>query len=107
MTDLKGQLARLLDNEPESPYDLDRVVRSGRRALRRRNAAVVTASVAGAAGVATAVVVPALVAGHGGARVSLGVQPSPSPSVTKPHCYLIAVAPKNERMTISRLFRSG
>jgi len=107
MTDLKSQLSRLLDNEPEPPYDLDRVVRSGRRALRRRNAVIVTAGAAGAAGVAAAVVVPAVVAGHSGTPVSLGVQPSPTPTAAKPHCYLVAVAPKNEKLTIDRLLRSG
>src|SRR4051794_2611243 len=106
MTDLKAQLARLLDNEPEAPYDVDRVVRSGRGALRRRNAAVVTAGALGAAGVATAVVVPALVAGHSGKPVSLGVQASPSPTPSKPHCYLIAVPSKAEKLTIARLLRS-
>src|SRR3954470_23029516 len=107
MTDLKAQLARLLDNEPEAPYDVDRVVRSGRGALRRRNAAVVTAGALGAAGVATAVVVPMLVAGHSGTPVSLGVQPSAAPAPSKPHCYLIAVPAKSEKLTIARLLRSG
>src|SRR3954449_12066848 len=106
MTDLKAQLARLLDNEPEPPYDVDRAVRSGRGALRRRNAAVATAGALGAAGVATAVVVPALIAGHSGTPVSLGVQPSPSPTPSKPHCYLIAVPAKAEKLTIARLLRS-
>lgn len=107
MTDLKAQLARLLDDEPAPPYDVDRVVRSGRGALRRRNAAVVTAGALGAAGVATAVVVPMLVAGHSGKPVSLGVQASPSPTPSKQQCYLVAVPSKAEKLTIDRLFRTG
>ena len=35
MTDLKDRLARLFDNEPPAPYDVEDIVRSGRRARRR------------------------------------------------------------------------
>jgi len=107
MTDLKSQLARLLDDEPEPPFDVDHVVRAGRRALLRRNAAMVAVGTVGAAGVAAAVVVPTMVTTGNGPVVSVGVQPSATPTPAKPHCYLISLPPRQQKLAIQRLLRSG
>jgi hypothetical protein len=113
MTDLRDQLARLLDNEPEAPYDVERIVRSGRRARRRRNTALAVAGTAGAAGVAAAVILPVVAIGGDEATVGVGTQPSRSPSPTatasavKPTCYLVAAPPKVAKQAVARLIRSG
>src|SRR4051794_7088184 len=107
MTDLKDQLARLLDDEPEAPYDIDRVVRSGRRARGRHNAAVAAAGTIGVIGVTAAVVVPLMATGDHGTSVSVAVRPSPSPAAGTTHCYLISTTPKNAKSALSRLIRSG
>lgn len=112
MTDLRGQLARLLDDEPDSPYDLDAIVRSGRRARWRRNAAVATAGTAGAAGLAAAVVVPALALGGDKPADTLSVPPTPSPSASSAStapgkCYLVLSRAGQLDRQIKRLVRSG
>ena len=93
MTDLRDQLARLLDGEPEAPYDIDRIVSAGRRARRRRNAVVATASTVGAAGLTAAVVIPVLASGGNEATLQPGTQPSPKPTPTaastaQPSCFV-------------------
>jgi hypothetical protein len=109
MTDLHDQLARLLDDEPEAPYDIEHIVRAGRRARRHRNIAVATAGTVGAAGVTAAVLIPVFAAGGNDASVTLGTQPSPSPSPTTSagKCYLISASPKDVKRTVARLIESG
>jgi len=109
MTDLRDQFARLLDNEPEAPYDIDRVVASGRRARRRRNTVVALAGTAGAAGLTAAVVVPVMTLGGHDQTVSLGAQPPAHASTPPPkaHCYLIGGTPKGSKHNFMRLVRSG
>jgi hypothetical protein len=109
MTDLRDQLARLLDDEPAAPYDIDRVVRSGRRARRRRNAALAAAGTAGAAGLAAAVIIPTVATGGDEGSISVAVRPSPSPSATARlgGCYLISAPPKVAKHDLARLIRTG
>src|SRR4051794_34362527 len=112
MTDLKDRLARLLDNEPEAPYDIEHVVRCGRRARRRRHAALTVAGTAGAPSLTAAVVVPVLAAGGGnGGSASLGVQPSatptPSAAAHTAKCYIIAAPRSTAKQSIAKLIRSG
>ena len=109
MTDLSEQLARLLDGEPEAPYDIDQIVRSGRRARRRRNVALAAASTAGAAGLTAAVAIPVLSGGGNDASVGLAARPSPSPSPTaRPAtCYLVSGPPHALKRNLDRLVRSG
>ncbi|MDQ1696818.1 MAG: hypothetical protein QOJ03_2171 [Frankiaceae bacterium] len=109
MIDLTDQLARLLDNEPEAPYDIDHIVRSGRRARRRLNVALAAAGTVGAAGLTAAVLVPVVAAGGNEGSVSLGVQPSPSPSPSARtgKCYLISSPPKAAKHDVARLIKSG
>jgi hypothetical protein len=109
MTDLTDQLGRLLDNEPESPYDIDHIVRRGRRARRRRTVAVAAAGTLGAAGLTAAVVIPVVALGGDEESVRLGVQPSPIPSPTTGtgKCYFIAAPPKAAIHELARLIRSG
>lgn len=80
MTDLRDQLARLLDDEPEAPYDIDRIVNAGRRARRRRNVAVATAGTVGAAGLTAAVVIPIVASGGNEATLQPASQPSSKPT---------------------------
>src|SRR3954468_8474816 len=105
MTNLKDQFAQLLDNEPEAPYDIDQIVRSGRRARGRHHAALAAAGTIGVVGVAAAVIVPLTATGGSGTSVSVAVQPTPSPKAAKTHCYLISTTPKNAKLTLSRLIR--
>lgn len=110
MTDIKDQLARLLADEPPAPDDLERIVTSGRRARRRRQLVVATASTVGVAGLSAAVAVPVALTGGGGKdAVNVAVRPSPtaSPSATTGNCYLISAKPKDAKLTLARLLRSG
>lgn len=91
MTDLRHRLAELLSNEPPAPYDIDRIVAAGRRAQRRRGAALATAGTLGVAGLTAAVVIPVTMTG-GGPEASVGLrdQPSPTPSPTaSSHCEFV------------------
>lgn len=114
MTDLRDQLARLLDNEPAAPYGIDHIVRSGRRARRRRHV-VLAAGTVGAAGLTAAAVVPVVATGGNEASVGLGARPSsspsssPSPSATagSGKCYIIAASPNVVKHDIARLIRTG
>jgi hypothetical protein len=110
MTDLRNQLARLLDTEPDAPYDIDDIVRSGRRARRRHQVALAAAGTIGAAGVTAAVVVPLMATAGDEARLTVRDRPSPTPSPTASvtgRCYLVAGPPKTIRHEIDRLVRSG
>ena len=108
MTDLKGQLSRLLDDEPEAPYDVDDIVRSGRRARRRRNVALTVAGTAGAAGLTVAVVLPVLATSGNQAEVKVGSPAvSPSPTAAAGKCYLVAGTPTALKRDVARLVRSG
>src|SRR4051794_2169360 len=107
MTDLKDQLARLLDDEPAAPDDIDRVVRSGRRARGRRNAVLSAAGTLGVMGAAAAVVVPMMVTGGNGTSVSVAVRPSPAPTANATKCYFISTTSKTARLTVARLIHSG
>lgn len=112
MTDLREQLARLLDDEPAAPYDIERIVSAGRRARRRRNVVVATASSVGAAGLTAAVVVPIVASSGNEAAVRFSSKPSstptPAPSTSTGNCYLIAAtSPKAEKLTVARLIKSG
>lgn len=108
MTDLKGQLARLVSNEPEAPYDINHIVRAGRRARRRHNAALAAAGTFGAAGLTAAIVIPVAAMGGGEpSSVTLGVRPSPSPAATTGHCYLVAGSPKALKHNLRQLRVSG
>ena len=109
MTDLRDQFARLLDNEPEPPYDIDRVVASGQRARRRRTAVVAVAGTAGAAGLTAAVAVPVMTLGGHDDSVSLGARPPAHSATTPPkaHCYLVSGTPKGSKHNLMRLVRSG
>jgi hypothetical protein len=114
MTELRDQLARLLDNEPEAPHDIDHIVRSGRRARRRHNVALAAAGTVGAAGLTAAVVIPLVATGGNEPSVSLGVRPSPPPSSSPTattaatgKCYILAAPPKAAKRDVARLIRSG
>jgi hypothetical protein len=109
VTDIKDQFARLLADEPDAPNDLERIVVAGRRARRRRTAALAVAGTAGAAGLTAAVVVPVLASGGGEPSISLGTQPSPTPSTSASagKCYLISAPPKAAKLTLQRFIRSG
>jgi hypothetical protein len=109
VTDLRDQLDRLLDNEPDAPFDMDHIVRSGRRARRRRTVVVAAAGTVGAVGVTAAVAVPFAATGGNHATASLGVRssPSPSPTATRGECYIIATPPSAAQRGIARLVRSG
>ncbi|HVT65377.1 MAG TPA: hypothetical protein VHD81_09495 [Mycobacteriales bacterium] len=78
MTDLNDRLAAMLDNEPPAPYDIDRVVSDGRRALRRRTTLTAVAGTAGTAAVTAAVVVPIAAAHHDGTTKKITVVAQPS-----------------------------
>lgn len=111
MTDLRNQLAGLFDAEPAAPHDIDQIVRSGRRARRRHNAALAVAGTVGAAGVTAAVVIPVVAAGGHDASFSVGVQPSPSsPSATATpgRCYIFyGKGSASGTAELDRLIRSG
>jgi hypothetical protein len=111
VTHLRDQLGRLFDTEPEAPYDIDDIVRSGRRARRRRNVAVTAAGTLGAAGVTAAVVLPAVTGGANGDSVVVGSRPaptsSPSPTAATGNCYILAGSPKGAQRRVGQLIRSG
>ena len=109
MTNLRDQLAWLLDSEPEAPYDIDMIVRSGRRARRRRNVAVAAVGTVGAAGVTAAVVVPVMALGGSDSSVTVGSRPPAAVSPSAPHgkCYLMASPRKTLKRDLGRLVRSG
>ena len=90
MTDLNERLAAMLENEPPAPYDLDRVVANGRRALRRRNTLTAVAGTAGTAAITAAVAVPITLHGNGASTnvIHVGSQPQGS---TAPQCKLYYV----------------
>lgn len=109
MTNLRDQLSRLLDSEPEAPYDIDTIVRSGRRARRRHNVALAAAGTMGAAGVTAAVVVPVMALNGNDSSVTVGSRPpaSVSPSASHGKCYVMASPRKNFKHDLSRFVRSG
>jgi hypothetical protein len=79
MTDLNDRLAAMLENEPPAPYDIDREVSNGRRALRRRTTLTAVAGTAGTAALTAAVVVPiATLHGGSGNKISVFAQPTPT-----------------------------
>jgi hypothetical protein len=85
MTDIRDELARLLENEPTVPDPTGRIVTRGRRALRRRTALTAVAGTAGTAAVTAAVAVPVILSEHTAAphaTISVGQQP------TAPDCQL-------------------
>ncbi|HET7531051.1 MAG TPA: hypothetical protein VFJ98_08845 [Mycobacteriales bacterium] len=108
MTDLRDQLARLVDDEPEAPYDIDAVLRSGRRARRRHHAALAAAGTVGAAGLTAAVVIPVLATGGSEASLTVGGQPTrtASPAATHGKCYVMAAPPSAVKREIARLART-
>jgi hypothetical protein len=85
MTDFKDRAAELFLGEPEAPHDLDRVVASGRRALRRRTTLTAVAGTAGTAVVTAAIVVPLAVNGSSGSETKFSVATHPS-STAQPPC---------------------
>jgi hypothetical protein len=101
MTDLNERLAAMLDGEPDAPNDLERVVRGGRRALRRRNTLTAVAGTAGTAAVTAAIVVPiAGSEGHSsGSPNTITVLASTTP-VPSPPCkaYFIKVTPGERKI---------
>lgn len=111
MTDLNERFAAMLDGEPAAPFDLDRVVAGGRRALRRRRALVSVAGTAGTAAVTAAVVVPLAASHDGGSSTQIQVLTSttaaPTPTPT-PTCkvYVEAAPHKNVQQEIRRLART-
>ena len=110
MTHLRDQLSRLLESEPAAPYDMDDIVRSGRRARRRHNVALAAAGAVGAAGVTAAVVVPVMALGGGNQdTVRLGSRPpaSAAPSSSTGKCYLMAAPSKTFKRDLARLVASG
>jgi hypothetical protein len=107
MTDLRDQLARLLDTEPAAPHDIDEIVRSGRRARRRHTAVLAAASTLGAAGVTAAVVVPLMTTGGGESPARLDVETPPSPTPTMAHCYVLAAPPKGAHERIDEFIKTG
>jgi len=108
VTDLRDQLAGLIDNEPEAPYDIDTIVRSGRRARRRHNAALAAAGTVGAAGLTAAVVIPVMAAGGGHQpSVSLGVRPTVTTTASHGKCYVMAAPKAPLKHELAKLVRSG
>ena len=107
MTDLRDRLARLLDNEPEAPYDIDNVVRCGRRARRRQHLAVAAASTVGAAGVTAAVAIPLLASGGNERSITLGTRPPASAAATHGKCYIMASPRKTFKQDLAKFIRSG
>ena len=86
MTDLKDRLAQLLHDEPTAPYDIDRIVTTGRRSRRRQHAALAAAGTIGAAGLTAAVVIPVVGSGGNEAAVKVADQPSAKPTQTHHQC---------------------
>jgi hypothetical protein len=80
MTDLNDRLGAMLDGEPTAPYDMDRVVARGRRAMRRRNTMTAIAGTAGTAALTAAVVVPIAVSAPGKPHDAVTLLASPTPS---------------------------
>jgi hypothetical protein len=109
MTNLRDQLSRLLDSEPAAPYDVESIVRSGRRARRRHNVALAAAGTVGAAGVTAAVVVPVMALGGNTSSVSLATRPpaSVAPSASPGKCYVMASPRKTLKRDLARFVRSG
>lgn len=91
MTDIKNHLASALGDEPPMVDDLDAVMSTGRRRLRRRTGWLAVAGTAGAAALATAVVVPILATQHGGStptRVTAATSPKAKPTKCKSFIYI-------------------
>ena len=85
MTDLKSRFEELFVDEPPAPDDLDRIVVSGQRSLRRRRLTTATLGTVGAAAATAAIVVPLSLtgtSGQGHSVIRVGTHPfaSPSPS---------------------------
>lgn len=111
MTDIKHQLQQLLAGEPDAPDDIERIVSAGRRARRRRQAAMTAAGTVGAAGLTAAVAVPLLAsAGNGSTDVRVGVQSSPKPSPTASpaagHCDFV-LGSGNVHQAVQALHKKG
>lgn len=111
MTDLRDQFARLLEGEPAAPDDIERIVGAGRRARRRRTMAMAAAGTVGAAGLTAAVVVPVLASPGNEASITVGVQPTstptPSPSAAQGSCYFLSAPAAQAKRDLARLIRSG
>lgn len=108
MTDLKNRFMLMLTDEPAAPNDIEHIVTSGRRARRRRQALMATASTVGAAGVGAAVAIPLAFAGGGGHSFKVATSPStaPTPSGSTGKCYVL-VAPSKGHDTIDHLLRKA
>lgn len=90
MTDIKSHLSSALGDEPPLVDDLDAVMETGRRSLRRHNSWLAVIGTAGAAALATAVAVPIVATQQSGTsapKVTAATSPTP-----KAHCksYLFA-----------------
>ncbi|HWC34680.1 MAG TPA: hypothetical protein VG650_07610 [Mycobacteriales bacterium] len=104
MTDLFDRFAAMLDGEPAAPYDIDRVVADGRRALRRRTTLTVVVGTAGTAAVTAAVAVPIAAAQHAGPGNRISVLSSPP---QQPKCELYYQAgPAGKKATKVRLAKA-
>ncbi|HWA66892.1 MAG TPA: hypothetical protein VG899_11045 [Mycobacteriales bacterium] len=88
MTDLNERFARMIEDEPAAPQNLDGIVAGGRRALRRRTTVTAVAGALGTAAIATAVAVPVAASAHStpGASVALAASASPSPTHIGKEC---------------------
>jgi hypothetical protein len=102
MTDLYDRLAAMLDAEPAAPFDLDRVVSSGRRSLRRRATLTAVVGTAGTAAVTAAIAIPVATAGSNGSNTSrVNVKLAASPSAApKPRCELLVSRPGHDKGTV-------
>lgn len=86
MTDIKDRFAGLLASEPTAPSDLDGIITSGRKALRRRQTLTAVAGSAGTAAITAAVVVPIVTTQGGATGASVVAATSPSPPAHQ-KCY--------------------
>jgi hypothetical protein len=109
MTNLRNQLARLLGDEPEAPYDIEQIMRRGRSARRRHHAVLAAAGTVGAAGLTAAVVIPvvATAGDQPAASLELRSSPAPTPSAQPADCYFIAARPATVKHAVGKLVRSG
>lgn len=109
MTDLNDRFAAMLEGEPAAPYDIDRVVTEGRRALRRRNTLTAVAGTAGTAALTAAIVVPITVVPHRGGTDHLALLSTPPSPTSPPHCklYYVPRRPNSPKPDLAKALRGS
>jgi hypothetical protein len=106
VTDIKNHLASALGDEPPMIDDLDAVMTAGRGQLRRRTGWLTVAGTAGAAALATAVVVPIVASSSSGQPTKVVSQSTPKPAVKGPvkcNTYFVAIpSGASDRKAVAR-----